>query len=250
MLENLFSLIRMMGGFNNNPNAYQVEKAIRRIIVHQEVVASDGANCQSDEIPVLTISSSATNRVKQDDEDVDEEPTVGDEDYYNELFNFHNVEITPQLVNDTVDYIGGYISFRFRKSITPNTCASCVKIMTEVGPDENRCPLIEAKTRNDALRTPPGSIRKICHRIEEFIRTNRDQRFHIDFERACISQLLSDPPMLFVDTQHDENHKKKFLKFVAKLYFTVRMHHEENILSTVTKYVRRIHTKVVHFQNQ
>lgn len=152
----------MMGGFSNNPNAYQVEKAIRRIIIHQEVVASDGANCEADDIPVLQVSSSSSSSAVKGRQDNEVTEVEDEEEMYNDLYNFQNVEITSKLVNDTVVYIAGYISFHFKKSMTQGTCQTCAEIMTEVD-SAYTCPLIQAKTRNDALRTTPSGIRKICH---------------------------------------------------------------------------------------
>jgi len=58
-LELLFSNIRSMGGFNNNPTPTQFEAAYKRLIVHVELKVSSQANCTvQDYTPILTVSSS------------------------------------------------------------------------------------------------------------------------------------------------------------------------------------------------
>lgn len=44
-LETLFSIIRRMGGYNDNPNCVQFKAAIKRILVQNEPKASFNANC-------------------------------------------------------------------------------------------------------------------------------------------------------------------------------------------------------------
>lgn len=57
-LEQFFSKVRSMNGFNNNPTAEQFKSAIRRLICRNEISTSSDANCSA--IPLLTASSRRT----------------------------------------------------------------------------------------------------------------------------------------------------------------------------------------------
>lgn len=70
MIENLFSVIRMMGWFWNNPTPYQFQAAIRRILIHHEVVYSSNSNCCLDEIKGLNISSSTRGSQAMEEDEI------------------------------------------------------------------------------------------------------------------------------------------------------------------------------------
>ena len=60
-LEVLFSWIRAMGGFNNNPTSKQFASAYKKLLIHNEVRSSAEANCLvQDDTNILTVSSRRT----------------------------------------------------------------------------------------------------------------------------------------------------------------------------------------------
>jgi len=58
-LEMFFSAIRAKNGFNNNPTASQFEAPYKRLIVHNAIKLSNGANCEPQNLtPILFVTSS------------------------------------------------------------------------------------------------------------------------------------------------------------------------------------------------
>ena len=102
----------------NNPSAYQFQTAIRRIVLHHEVVYSLESNCGDDNISVLNVSSSKKNTVENTDNDDDDT-----EDF--ELFKFQNVTIPSNFVNYIIRYISGYIVYKMKLSRSILSCQEC-----------------------------------------------------------------------------------------------------------------------------
>ncbi|CAI6371182.1 unnamed protein product [Macrosiphum euphorbiae] len=71
-LELLFSTIRARGGFSNNPTAWQVEAAMKRILIHSEIMTSSGANClPQDTTTILFVSSNIKKQNEIENEYID-----------------------------------------------------------------------------------------------------------------------------------------------------------------------------------
>lgn len=56
-LETFFSAIRSRGGFNNNPNAFQLKSAYKRLLIRHELKEFENSNCAFDNIDILYVSS-------------------------------------------------------------------------------------------------------------------------------------------------------------------------------------------------
>ncbi|XP_065211605.1 uncharacterized protein LOC135843273 [Planococcus citri] len=56
-LENFFSAVRRKNGWNNNPDALQFKGAYRQLLVRHEIESSNRANCEKDDVPILSASS-------------------------------------------------------------------------------------------------------------------------------------------------------------------------------------------------
>lgn len=59
-LESFFGRIRSLLGFNDNPTVQQFCVAFRKAIVNNDIVSSEGANCQ-DVLKILSVSSRRSN---------------------------------------------------------------------------------------------------------------------------------------------------------------------------------------------
>lgn len=56
-LETFFGRVRSLNGNNDNPNVEQFSSALRKLLIHNEIVSSDLSNC-TDQLNILTVSSS------------------------------------------------------------------------------------------------------------------------------------------------------------------------------------------------
>ena len=151
MLESFFSAIRMRGGFTNNPTCYQFQYAMRRLISRQQIVVSETGNCLSDDIPILTVSSSRDQLTNPTDD-----PEDGDL-LENELFEI-DPEVPSELVQEVVKYISGYIVRKFKEGCSRKTCPSCFEsIVGEPGSST----LIDVKNRG-YLSYPSDEMFELC----------------------------------------------------------------------------------------
>jgi len=80
----LFSTIRARGGFSNNPTAWQVEAAMKRILIHSEIMTSSGANfLPQDTITILFVSSNIKKQNEIENEHIDMLCAQSDDDVLN-----------------------------------------------------------------------------------------------------------------------------------------------------------------------
>jgi len=119
-LKLLFSTIRARGGFSNNPTAWQVEAAMKRILIHSEIMTSSGANClPQDTTTILFVSSNIKKQNEIENEYIDMLCAQSDDDvsnYDDLLLNTLQYTIT----RDVVEYIAGFIVRKIKKIINCN----------------------------------------------------------------------------------------------------------------------------------
>lgn len=127
-LEMFFSAVRAKGGFNNNPTASQFEAAYKRLIVHNEIIVSNGANCEPQDLtPILFVTSSKqkTNTNYLDLLCAIEEESEENQNIDDLIFLSPNEK---QYIDDVVEYIAGFV---VRKIIKKMSCLNCVTAITK-----------------------------------------------------------------------------------------------------------------------
>lgn len=159
LLESFFGTIRSMGGmmnayfarnicffiflfliigFNDNPTAQQFEAAYRKLLVHNDVVCSNRANCIDSGTKILSVSSNrdTEKRKKQHedtniDEDADEDFIFADEDY-EEIFNMS--EYIDDANSHSLAYMCSVIESKIINAKRPRQiikCEECVNAFIE-----------------------------------------------------------------------------------------------------------------------
>ena len=76
---------------------------------------------------------------------------------------------------------------------------------------------------------------------------------HVKYVLSVSLSLCRDHWRVFFKSAHFnefKEHYKDLVAFIAKAYLIIRMNYEENKRSTVDKYVRHFHTKIVLFKHQ
>lgn len=166
-LEMFFSAIRAKGGFNNNPTASHFEAAYKRLIVHNEIKVSNGANCEPQDLtPILFITSSkqVTNTNYLDllctIEEESEENQVTDE------LVFLSPNEKRYIDDDVVEYIAGFV---VRKIVNKMSCLNCVTAITESN-DENAFSLIRVKSRGGLIK-PSRDVVVLCKTAEQIFKS-------------------------------------------------------------------------------
>ena len=110
-LEQFFSKIRSRLGSNNNPNAYELIYAYKRLLMHNEVTASIHANCcdQFEKEPVTF-----------ENEEFQHTEVYSDHDYIVPIFTLDDPVI------DIVSHISGFIVFKLKKV---TNCEICLQFL-------------------------------------------------------------------------------------------------------------------------
>lgn len=85
LLETLFGRLRSLNGNNDNPSVQQFSSALRKLLIHNEIVSSDLSNC-SDQLKILTVSSlkQKENAICESNDQTDE--AEGNTDFMNDRF--------------------------------------------------------------------------------------------------------------------------------------------------------------------
>ena len=102
-IECLFSKIRSMGGFNNNPNVAQFKSALRKLLVKQQVSSSAASNCADSDISGAIFELKWSKRTSPMDDQrfecLESEPALT-----------MAADVTFSVVqNNIIYYIGGYV---------------------------------------------------------------------------------------------------------------------------------------------
>ncbi|KAL4089734.1 hypothetical protein QTP88_024706 [Uroleucon formosanum] len=124
-IETTFSAIRSRLGYNNNPTCQQFKAAYKRILVHNEIVGSQFGNCTLlDNMNNLIVDSSVKEKelVFKLNETWVTNSQILDHDYFNSYINI------TKFVEDTSEYIAGFVVKKILKQITCSTCKASLII--------------------------------------------------------------------------------------------------------------------------
>lgn len=134
-IETTFSAIRSRLGYNNNPTCKQFQAAYKRILVHNEIVGSEFGNCSIlENTKMLTVNSYVEE--KQIDDTWKPEVHLLDHDYFESYMNIS------KFVEDTSQYIAGFV---IKKILISITCPTCQASLVTNNLDDNRNTLLTIK---------------------------------------------------------------------------------------------------------
>ena len=126
-LEMYFCAVRSAGGFNNNPTARQFESIFKRLLIRNEIKASERGNAISiDSTSILYCSSITKTKTGTNLADSEEfEKTLGEINKMDFLTSsaWHLTSLT----SDIVAYIAGFIIKGLKKCITCELCLSLLE---------------------------------------------------------------------------------------------------------------------------
>lgn len=154
-LETLFSVRRLRGGFNNNPNCIQFKSAYKRLLMRNELRSSLNGNCLSDDTTIShaeTINN--TTKISSTLTDVEEDEDEEEIDVVN-IFDDRPNHLT-EYANDVVGHIAGYVERHLKKTIK---CSECLNCLSTRDVFYGRLTIIKSR---GGLVHPQQSIYKIC----------------------------------------------------------------------------------------
>ncbi|KAK7582638.1 hypothetical protein V9T40_014083 [Parthenolecanium corni] len=216
-IENLFSAVRTMGGFCNNPTPYKFECAMRRIIIH-EMMYSAEANCLADNLQILNVDSSF-----QPEEDDNFEMDFPD--YDAGLFNFQNVYIPSAFVTHVSRYICGFIVHKLKLSRSKISCPVCFDFVSgEVGSS-----LLTDIKNHGNLCYASEAVVNFGIKLEGILRDSEETLMHPKFMKECLLHIKENIKLFDHDHGRESGHGDVLTHYLAKSYLTIRLHHEISI---------------------
>lgn len=259
-LETFFSAIRRQGGFNNNPSAYQLQTAYKRLLVHHEITGSQYANCIAmDSTQILHLGSSAicaggtaelTTDIIESNlaQDIN---TVTDHDYTEDPRYCKSIYI-----NDIVAYIAGFAIRKVKKLVH---CAACSAVLATNRPDEITSLLLERKNRGKLTRAVADVV-DLCQVVEQVFRgptaprknSNRNVIYNLIIAtlRRMPENILSSLNDHTKEQEPLNDHKYQLIKLILSTYFKIRIHHHTISSLEETQRIRKLRTKEVLFRHQ
>lgn len=170
-LEILFSCLRSRGGFNNNPNASQFAAAYKRLLAHNEVKSSMGANCVPlDDTSILNVSSDKKKAWKENSLILEQVP--------NDLIEVDDIPLIyiEENLNHTVEYLTGFIQ---RKLYGKIDCQRCIELIKEC--QDHQSEFVTLKSHG-GLQQPKADLFSIAEITEKIwhVFSSKNELHHLD----------------------------------------------------------------------
>jgi len=262
-LELFFGKIRSRLGANNNPNALQLQYALKGILCYS-VNASKTGNCEEqDEIPnKIPITKNLQKLLGNDSQNELEEDIEEVDDSNDFEMDLPSIQSLSMFIDNVVVYISGFVGKKLTKALS---CSSCQAALLPLNVDDmtlrSDFTLLNEKTRG-GLFIPSGDLIAVCKATERKIRSNlvggisniRSNTIVHEVVQDCLERCFTD-----IDKAHSTEccslfdrmvgHKKKLIEGIAKIYTKIRLHHVAKCstldMSAATK--RTFFNKLIHF---
>ena len=259
-IELLFSCIRSMGGWNNNPNCLQLKYALRKMLMRNAVTSSKNANCQLlDETSTTIIPYFHTKKHKtplsesktplSESNTPDESLLTAEERL---LCQQINSPANTEFVSNILFYIGGYIVSKILDKVLCSSCKSCL-ISQFTGPttDHNYCSMnynnmVAASAftlfvNNGGLRIPSQSVYSIIDYAEKLFKervvntdtgiTNearvKEKLIMMVFNHFSVEsthKLFTDHDDGLNESMFTGDHRATLIKLIAERYIRLRLY--------------------------
>lgn len=271
-LEIFFARIRSMHGWNDNPTVEQFAAAYRRLLVHNDVTASNYANCEENYEGILTVSSRRPKLVKCGLEDIviAESNNFGDDDNFEDdmylidtlaraesstqdMFKNMNSDRAIQL--HVVVYLSSFVE---REVIEPKgrrlivKCVNCIRALSEnelIHDD-----FLERKCQTEDLIIPCASTVAICAAAElQLLKEGYDIKNYKQTLNTILSAIDLNIIFPSTDFEHeDKDHKILFVLTIIKIYLRKKMVFiaRKKTRDIVGDMLRGQYKKTIHFKGQ
>jgi len=241
-IENFFSMIRGSGGHRDNPDVMQFRSSFRYIAVDKLFVDNSGRNCESDLDHVLLDISSLSNLLKsrphddvhcvsssQVDHEVSCEMTCED-DF--DLQDFSEIpDFLPLEIENVLAYMSGYLLRKCGLKYTRGMCQTCIDLYTSVRlPSSSQFSFLQQKAFKDTgcLVYPSIAFLEFTRKLEQLFQNSFDKLQHSSgiLKRLCLFTQKNLDITACGSATCDAR-----LKYMIKLYLTVRIHSQIKYLN-------------------
>lgn len=207
-LETLFGRVRSLNGNNDNPSVEQFTSALRKLLIHNEIVSSDLSNC-TDQLNILTVSSFRERSIANEGND------QNDDAGQIASFKAHRFCTNDNLLNvfqdstivRTADEIENKLKF-----IARFDCDTCIEVLD-----------IHEKICSDFHKYSPcmstALIGRIVYKFMDIFKNERDISYDILLE--TVLQNIDDI-ITFPNFNCEDDHKKYFINFMAEEFIRAR----------------------------
>lgn len=235
-IETLFSKIRRMGGFNNNPTASHFRFALRKLLAAQSIKSSKYANvldCES------TTSVFGFQWSKRKSSTVEADVAI---DVENLLPMINSHVITSPITDNVLYYISGYIVRSMSGSVK---CNECAEALVDVGCGSTSPNSHLTRVKNTGgLVFPSQAVFKIVRFAENIfkrcvtteLKTMTNPRLKTILVTLFNRAVIEDQPIQFF--VHDcsielgfLSHTQQLTKCIVEKFFDIRLKHHRRIFN-------------------
>ena len=249
-LELYFSSIRRLGGWNNNPSAYQFAHAYRALLSRTAICGGSTGNVvQQDHTDLLHLSAEA----RKVEHFTSAQLTV-DHDYC-------AIRSLSLFVSNVVEYISGWV---IRKLSPQIACGDCVNALLATADGTSHTDsLLEIKNHGGLVKPSAGVVTVVKHAekvLREHVNFHKVTKLDIwgqALESTVLQQLPNDifPDMNdhFRDSQYGiDSHYSDLVRNICRTFLKLRRFHVINVTNQQLKgrSVRQALTKTILFKNQ
>lgn len=209
LLETLFGRIRSLHGSNDNPSVEQFSSALRKLLIHNEIISSEFSNCM-DQLKILTVSSfkqAVTESIEinglNDNEDeitsMKNDPFCAN-DYLQNVFQDSTVIMMANDIEHKIKFIA-----RFE-------CENCIDVL-----NNNEKVSSNFHKGNPCLSTI--LIGKVAYKFVNIFKNKRTISYETLLE--IIFQNI-DETICFPNFTCEAEHKQYFVKFIVEEFIRTR----------------------------
>lgn len=268
-VESFFGCIRQRGGHNCNPTSQQFMSAYRRLLLHNEVISSDAANCENDITKILEVSSGTKKKKFQtadkgelqqllrfDDDELDPIFDYHTEDEENDNNDYEADNHKKMLKKHSEAYQGTLLEKRVIRKMSlkgNNKCHQCMNVFNENPQlDDN---FITFLSNSQTVKKPCIDTVKLIQILEKSLKKYSSQDVSFD---TIITHILQKINMrsLYESSMfgqgYEHGHKQNFIKLIIEEYFDMKSTYISKLVTRMAqkKLLRHDLLKEVHRAGQ
>lgn len=247
-IELFFQKLRSCNGYNNNPNALQLQYAMRKLLLRNSIKNSNNGNClEINNDPVGSVfdftwkKKQKVNLLENIEVEDEENIEFNNEDELDEIeyFNTNKLNDIDILQENILCYIGGYVVKKLIRNINCYSCAESLLNQNNVECNSNTLNQNFYKfldfNNNGGLVRPSESVYKIILETEKQIKllTNNFSKFLKNLDLKVIMKVKNQFALnnhIFANLNCENTdiletpHKIKLITIIAYRYANIRLY--------------------------
>lgn len=239
-------------GCNDNPTAQQFMAAYRKLLLHNEVVSMESANCLNDITKTLYVSSGAKNKSKFPNQA--ELELLSNFDFENQIDYYEDVgKEVNSLKQHSMAYMASLVENAvLRKMINKvgNCCSACLNVFLENEITDDS--FIEYKEQISNILPPCNSTIRLMETVDMLLNNYSSQNASLTSTLTHIMRKIDISKFYDKSSFDDHDHKYDLIKLVMKTYMNIK---STEACKSITKLaqgtpIRHTNLKEVHRAGQ